>query len=165
MQNITPVLTPDLASCRVLNVGVRAPSWSWEDLAVDDDRKWLRHPALPFEADPVEMPQPVSGDVPKEIQRISLSLARAITEVLAGLRSLSQLCRVLEEPALVALSAAAQIYRRTPPTVASIRVQATAHGSYEITLRLRRGDGHSAAAYRLDKRRDIWKCTALVVGP
>ena len=76
-----------------------------------------------------------------------------------------QLSRWLDEPPLQVLAEASRTYRRTPPTVASIRLQLTVRGSYEVSLRLRRGRGYAAAAYRLDKRRDRWRCTALVVGP
>jgi hypothetical protein len=120
---------------------------------------------LPFESDDVGMPQPVGDDVPAEIRRMSAALARVIAEVLAGLRPAQQLSRWLDDPPLQVLAEASRAYRRTPPTVASIRLQLTAPGSYEVTLRLRRGRGYAAAAYRLDKRRDRWRCTALVVGP
>jgi len=96
---------------------------------------------------------------------MSAALARVIAEVLAGSRPPLQLSRWLDDPPLKVLADASRAYRRTPPTVASIRLQLTARGSYEVTLRLQRGRGYAAAAYRLDKRRDRWRCTALVVGP
>jgi hypothetical protein len=163
--NAAPLLTPDLARCRVLRVGVRAPSWRWDDLAGDASATWLGQPTLPFESDDVGMPPPVGEDVPAEIRRMSAALARVIAEVLAGLRPAMQLSRWLDDPPLQVLAEASRTYRRTPPTVASIRLQLTVRGSYEVTLRLRRGRGYAAAAYRLDKRRDRWRCTALVVGP
>jgi hypothetical protein len=163
--NAAPLLTPDLARCRVLRVGVRTPAWRWDDLAGDTAQDWLGHPTLPFETDDIAMPQPVGDDVPVEVRRLSAALARVIVEVLAGLRPATQLSRWLDDPPMTVLTDASRAYRRTPPTVASIRVQHTAHGSYEVTLRLRRGRGYAAAAYRLDRRRDRWRCTALVVGP
>jgi hypothetical protein len=163
--NAAPLLTPDLARCRVLRVGVRAPTWRWDDLAGDGAHNWLGQPTLPFETDDAALPQPVGADVPPEIRRMSAALARVIAEVLAGLRPAMQLSRWLDEPPLQVLAEASRTYRRTPPTVASIRLQLTVRGSYEVSLRLRRGRGYAAAAYRLDKRRDRWRCTALVVGP
>lgn len=163
--NAAPLLTPDLARCHVLRVGVRAPSWRWDDLAGDSAPSWLGQPTLPFETDDAGMPRPIGDDVPVEIRRMSTALARVIAEVLAGLRPAMQLSRWLDDPPLQVLSDASRVYRRTPPTVASIRLQHTVRGSYEVTLRLQRGRGYAAAAYRLDKRRDRWRCTALVVGP
>jgi hypothetical protein len=163
--NAAPLLTPDLARCHILRVGVRAPSWRWDDLAGDSAQSWLGQPTLPFETDDAGMPQPVGDDVPVEIRRMSTALARVIAEVLAGLRPAMQLSRWLDDPPLQVLSDASRAYRRTPPTIASIRLQHTVRGSYEVTLRLQRGRGYAAAAYRLDKRRDRWRCTALVVGP
>ena len=151
-------LTPDLARCRVLRVGVRAPSWRWDDLAGDGVQSWLGQPTLPFESDDIRMPQPVGDDVPVEIRRMSAALARVITEVLAGSRPALQLSRWLDDPPLQVLAEASRRYRRTPPTVASIRLQHTVRGSYEVTLRLQRGRGYAAAAYRLDRRRDRWRC-------
>jgi hypothetical protein len=165
MVNPAPPLTPDLARCHVLRVGVRAPSWHWDDLAGDSAQDWLGQPTLPFDADDTGMPQPVGDGVPVEIRRMSAALARVIAEVLAGLRPATQLSRWLDDPPLKVLADASRAYRRTPPTVASIRLQLTARGSYEVTLRLQRGRGYAAAAYRLDKRRDRWRCTALVIGP
>ncbi len=121
-------------------------------------------PALPFETD--EPMPPVAGEeVGDDIRRLSTSLARVIAEVLAGLRPALQLSRWLDDPPLRTLTEASRTYRRTPPAVASVRLQRTAHGSYEVTLRLRRGRGNAAAAFRLDRRRNRWRCTALVVGP
>lgn len=165
MVDATPVLTPDLARCRILRVGGRPPSWRWDDLAGDSTQSWLGQPTLPFESDDIRMPQPLGDDVPVEIRRMSAALSRVIAEVLAGLRPAMQLSRWLDDPPLQVLAEASRTYRRTPPTVASIRLQHTSHGSYEVTLRLRRGRGYAAAAYRLDRRRDRWRCTALVVGP
>ncbi len=165
MADSAPLLTPALASCRILRVGVRAPSWRWDDLAGDSTLSWLSQPTLPFESDDAAMPQPAGEEVPVEIRRMTGALARVIAEVLAGQRPAIQLSRWLDDPPLRVLVEASRTYRRTPPTVASIRLQHTAHGSYEVTLRLRRGGGFAAAAYRLDRRRDRWRCTALVVGP
>jgi hypothetical protein len=165
MANAAPALTPDLARCHVLHVGVRAPAWRWDDLVDDSTQTWLGQPALPFETDDVAMPQPLGDAVPPEIRRLSAALARVIAEVLAGLRPAMQLSRWLDDPPLKVLADASRSYRRTPPTVASIRIQSTAQGSYEVTLRLQRGRGFGAAAYRIDRRRDRWRCTALVVGP
>lgn len=165
MVNAAPLLTPDLARCHVLRVGVRAPAWRWDDLAGDSTHHWLSQPTLPFETDDAGMPEPVGEDIPVEVRRMSAALARVIAEVLAGSRPPLQLSRWLDDPPLKVLADASRAYRRTPPTVASIRLQLTARGSYEVTLRLQRGRGYAAAAYRLDKRRDRWRCTALVVGP
>jgi hypothetical protein len=165
MANAAPLLTPDLARCHVLRVGVRAPAWGWDDLAGDSAPSWLGHPTLPFETDDSGMPQPVGDDVPVGIRRMSAALSRVIAEVLAGRRPAMQLSRWLDDPQLKVLAEASRVYRRTPPTVASIRLQLTVRGSYEVTLRLQRGRGFAAAAFRLDKRRDRWRCTALVVGP
>jgi hypothetical protein len=165
MANAAPLLTPDLARCHVLRVGVRAPAWRWDDLAGESTNPWLSQPTLPFEADDAEMPEPVGEDIPMEVRRMSAALARVIAEVLAGSRPPLQLSRWLDDPPLKVLADASRAYRGTPPTVASIRLQLTARGSYEVTLRLQRGRGYAAAAYRLDKRRDRWRCTALVVGP
>ena len=165
MVTAAPQLTPDLARCHVLRVGVRAPSWRWDDLAGDGAQSWLGQPTLPFETDDAAMPAPLGDDVPPEIRRMSAALSRVIAEVLAGLRPAMQLSRWLDDPPLQVLAEASRTYRRTPPTVASIRLQHTARGSYEVTLRLQRGRGYAAAAYRLDRRRDRWRCTALVVGP
>ena len=163
--NAAPLLTPDLARCRVLRVGFRAPSWRWDDLVGDGAHSWLSQPTLPFETDDAELPQPEGDEVPVEIRRMSAALARVIAEVLGGLRPAMQLSRWLDDPPLQVLAEASRTYRRTPPTVASIRLQPTVQGSYEVTLRLQRGRGYAAAAYRLDRRRDRWRCTALVVGP
>ena len=165
MVNAAPLLTPDLARCHVLRVGVRAPAWRWDDLAGDSTQNWLGHPTLPFETDDAGMPEPVGEDIPVEVRRMSAALARVIAEVLAGSRPALQLRRWLDDPPLRVLADASRAYRRTQPTVASIRLQLTVRGSYEVTLRLRRGRGYAAAAYRLYKRRDRWRCTALVVGP
>jgi hypothetical protein len=165
MVNAAPLLTPDRAHCHVMRGGVRAPAWRWDDLAGDSTHHRLSQPTLPFETDDAGMPEPVGEDIPVEVRRMSAALARVIAEVLAGSRPPLQLSRWLDDPPLKALVDASRAYRRTPPTVASIRLQLTARGSYEVTLRLQRGRGYAAAAYRLDKRRARWRCTALVVGP
>lgn len=91
MADASPLLTPDLARCRILRVGVRAPIWGWNDLAGDSEPSLLGHPTLPFETDDSELPQPVGDDVPAEIRRMSAALSRVIAEVLAGRRSATQL--------------------------------------------------------------------------
>ncbi len=94
-----------------------------------------------------------------------MGLTQAMTEVLSGLRPAVQLEGWLDESPLRVLAEAAKLYRRFGPSVASIRLQLTARGSVEVTVRLRRGQGSAAVAYRLDRRRSSWRCTALVVGP
>lgn len=158
-------LTPDQARCHVLRVGVRAPSWRWDDLAGDGSAGWLTQPPLPFDVDIAEVPEPVGDDVPPELRRMASALARAITEVLSGQRPALQLSRWLEEPPLRALADAGRRYHRQQVNLASIRLQLTARGSVEVTLRLEKGRGSSAVAYRLDQRRERWRCTALVIGP
>jgi hypothetical protein len=158
-------LTPDQARCHVLRVGVRAPSWRWDDLAGDGSAGWLAQPPLPFDVEVTEVPEPEGDDVPPELRRMASALARAITEVLSGQRPAVQLSRWLEEPPLRALAEAGRSYRRQQVTLASIRLQQTPRGSVEVTLRLLRGRGSSAVAYRLDQRRERWRCTALVIGP
>ncbi len=164
MADTAPLLTPALARCHVLRTGVRAPVWKWDDLVDEESRDLMGQPALPFDTEKV-VPQVLGEDVADEVRRTATSLARVMTEVLAGLRPPMQLSRYLDDPPLRVLAEAARTYRRTPPAVASVRVQRTASGSYEVTLRLRRGRGFAAAAYRLDRRRGRWRCTALVIGP
>ncbi len=158
-------LTPDLARCHVLRLGVRPPSWSWDDLAGDVTAGWLGQPMLPFDTDVPDLPDAVGDDVPVELRRMASALARAITEVLGGQRPAAQLARWLDEPPLKALADAGRNYRRQQVSLASIRLQLTSGGSVEVTLRLERGRGSSAVAYRLDQRRERWRCTALVIGP
>ncbi|MBI4899090.1 MAG: hypothetical protein HY829_01285 [Actinobacteria bacterium] len=164
MADVVPLLSPDLARCHILRVGVRAPAWRWDDLVEDESRDRIGQPALPFDTEKV-VPQVLGEDVADEVRRTATSLARVMTEVLAGLRPPMQLGRYLDDPPLRVLAEASRTYRRTPPSVASVRAQRTANGSYEVTVRLRRGRGYAALAYRLDRRRDRWRCTALVVGP
>ncbi|HET7724756.1 MAG TPA: Rv3235 family protein [Propionibacteriaceae bacterium] len=164
MPDTAPLLTPALARCHVLRTSVRAPSWTWEDFAADETGHRLAQPALPFDTDQ-PVPHVVGEDVGDEVRRMATSLARVFAEVLSGLRAPGQLNRWLDDPPLRVLAEAARTYRRTPPVVASVRVQGTGTGSYEVTMRLRRGAGFAAAAYRLDQRRGRWRCTALVVGP
>ncbi len=158
-------LTPDQARCHVLRVGVRAPSWRWDDLAGDGSAGWLAQPTLPFDVDIAEALEPLGDDVPAELRRMASALARAITEVLSGQRAALQLSRWLDEPPLKALTDACRSYRRQQVNLASIRLQLTPRGSVEVTLRLERGTGSCAVAYRLDQRRERWRCTALVIGP
>lgn len=158
-------LTPDQARCHVLRVGVRAPSWRWDDLAGEGSVRWLSQPTLPFDVDVPEVPETVGDEVPVELRRMASALARAITEVLSGQRPAVQLSRWLEEPPLRALTDAGRSYRREQVALASIRLQLTPRGSVEVTLRLEKGRGSSAVAYRLDQRRERWRCTALVIGP
>jgi hypothetical protein len=164
MADVVPLLSPDLARCHILRVGVRAPAWRWNDLAGEQFETRPGQPALPLEPDE-RVPVVLGEDVGDEIRRLSTSLSRVIAEVLAGLRPPVQLGRWLDDPPLRVLAEASRTYRRTPPNVASVRAQRTANGSYEVTVRLRRGGGYAALAYRLDRRRDRWRCTALVVGP
>ena len=158
-------LTPDRAVCHVLRVGVRTPSWRWDDLAGDGTDGWLAQPTLPFDADIPEVPEPAGDDVPPELRRMASALARAITEVLSGQRPALQLSRWLEDPPMRALTDAGRRYCREHVTLASIRLQLTPRGSVEVALRLEKGRGSSAVAYRLDQRRERWRCTALVIGP
>lgn len=164
MTHPASLLSPDLASCRIVQLGARTPAWRWDDLA--DEEPWNRtaQPVLPFETE-TPVPEILGEDIGEEVRRTAASLARVIAEVLGGLRAAAQLSRWLDDPPLRVLAEAARTYRRTPTAVASVRVQATASGSYEVTLRLRRGRGFAAAALRLERRRGRWRCTALVVGP
>jgi hypothetical protein len=121
-------------------------------------------PTLPFDVDP-EVPEPSGDDVPVELRRMASALTRALAEVLAGMRPAVQLSGWLDEPPQRVLAEAARTYRRLPLHVASIRLQLTTRGSLEVAVRLERGRSSSAVAYRLDKRRGRWRCSALVVGP
>jgi len=159
------LLSPDAARCHVLRVDLRTPSWCWDDLAADSPQSWPAQPTLPFPGDDSRTPRPVGDDVPPDVRRVSAALSRVIAEVLAGKRPVAQLSGWLDDPPLRVLADARRTYRGTSPSVASIRLQHAPPGSYEVTLRLRRGPGFAAAAFRLDRRRDRWRCTALVVGP
>lgn len=164
MATPSPLLSPDRARCHVLRLATPTPVWRWDDvvtIGLDNPAQ----PPLPFDRDS-EDPEPVgTADIPSELRRLASGLGRAIAEALSGRRAAAQLAGWLDDPPLAVLSAATRDYRGRTTTVASLRLQRTPGGSYEVSLRLRRGHGFSAAAFRLEERRGRWHCSALVVGP
>jgi hypothetical protein len=107
-----------------------------------------------------------SESVPEEVRRLSAAFARAILEGLTGRRNAHQFGDRISASVLGTIRTRAMADRAVPPfSASSMRVQLVHDAAAEVTLRLTRGGRSVPAAFRLDRRRGAWRCTALVVGP
>lgn len=114
----------------------------------------------------VAAPAGETTPVPDDVRRAAMGFARAIVEGLGGRRSPAQFGDLVSARVVSVIAARARADRQLPAYVpASVRVQFLAPAAAEVTLRLVRDGRSAAAAFRLDRRRGAWRCTALVVGP
>ncbi len=118
--------------------------------------------ALPYAPADPDDPAPL----PDDVRRATLAFARAIVEGLSGRRAPAQFGDLVSQRVLTVIASRALADRLLPPLApASIRVQLVHPDAAEVTVRLLRRDRSIASAFRLDRRRGRWRCTALVVGP
>lgn len=101
--------------------------------------------------------------------------AQLLVEALDGRRPLEALGRWLDEWVLAEVSRCVRLQRRArtrtaagsstaPAAVASLRTQLVGPGVLEAAARLRRGRRSFALAFRLTRRGQRWRCTALQAG-
>lgn len=107
---------------------------------------------------------------PPDARRISLRLARALAEVLAGARPPQQLCDVasLEVMHQLERNAGRLLGRRrgpaTQPRVLSVHVSEPGAGVAEACAVVDTGPRRRALAFRVEVVRGCWRCTAVHVG-
>lgn len=98
--------------------------------------------------------------------------AQLLTEALDGRRPLEPLGRWLDDWVLAEVSRRVRLQRRArtrspralpagPASVVSLRCQLVYPGVLEVVARLRRSCRSSALAFRLVRRGERWRCTAL----
>ena len=101
--------------------------------------------------------------------------AQLLVEALDGRRPLESLGRWLDDWVLAEVSRRIRLERRArtrmpsapprmPATVVSLRTQLSGPGVLEVAAHLWRGPRSSALAFRLNRRGQRWRCTALDAG-
>lgn len=129
---------------------------------------------------PVNAPgQPLrAADHDAEVLAIARSTVQAAMEVLAGIRPIHQLARRLDPRCLAVLQHRATLIRRelarsTSPTLArlhknsvvrSVRACEVAPGIYEASAVVVDDVRARAVAVRLERAKQVWRVTELVVG-
>lgn len=116
-----------------------------------------------------ELPEPPDPDVPP-VRPVARALVQGLVEVLAGVRSVTQLRRrtsvELYDELEVRVQELPRHTGRRPPTgaVQSLHVQSPAPGVAEVCATVRRGSRAAAVALRLEVVDGQWCCTQLL-GP
>ena len=162
---------PLTATC--FRVPIGAAGVTFADLAPREPLELAQPAPSPLHVAPpsgglAESPGGESGavPVPPAVRQTALLFARAIVEGLGGRRSAAQFGDLVAQRVLSVLAARAHADRnRVPFPPASLRLQLVSPVALAVTLRLAREGRSTAAAFRLDRRRGRWRCTALVVGP
>lgn len=134
-------------------------------------------PAVPIGWDPsvddLVAPQPTLFDLVEQGPRPTVNgrglpverihqLARSVIEVLEGHRPATQLARWMTEP--VQASLALTVRRRAAPgpplRIASVHCDDSITDVVEVALRVVAGQRSTAMAFRLERQRRVWVCTA-----
>jgi hypothetical protein len=116
-------------------------------------------------------PRPSSAGAPQpDPRRWSARLAQAIAEVLAGARPPHQLADVaaLDVLHLLERNAGRLVGHRggapSQPRVCSVHVSEPRPGAAEVCAVIDTGPRRRALAFRVEWRRDQWRCTAVHIG-
>ncbi|MBM7797538.1 hypothetical protein JOE57_000459 [Microlunatus panaciterrae] len=132
--------------------------------------EWAGSTSVPDPVTSAVTDAPAVGAAP-DAHAWSLSLARAIIEVLHGRRPPAQLIRWVDERVLAAITLHSRLRsadpraRVEPTVIRSVRVQQLSPGTAEVAVHLSRARRSTAMALRLETRGDHWVCTALELGP
>lgn len=126
----------------------------------------------------VGAPEVPAPDEASEIRAITRGAVQAAMEVLAGIRPIHQLARRLDPRCLTTLQHRAALIRREATrtgnpvlarlhrnsTVGSVRVCKVSEGIYEASAVVVDDVRARAVAVRLERSRQVWRVTELVIG-